>query len=202
MSGRVRNAENTRARILDAARRLFAENGIDVSLRDIAAAASVSHGLIQQYFGTRDDMVAAIIKREIDAVMSAPAVTGGDLEQLRGRLREGMDAFREFASIIMRAELAGAVPEQMIDPVATTPAMHLASVISGLQAKRRRRDAAALDPRLVSAYVNAALFGFATLAPWLMTSVGLRPKDYVKSKDEIVDITVALIELAGGVSSR
>lgn len=202
MSTRPRDAQQTRARILEAARRLFAEQGIDASLRDIAAAAGVSHGLIQQYFGTREEMVAAIIRREIDAVMSAPPGNLRDVEKLRSVLRERGDAFRDFAAIIMRAELAGLAPEQMLDPATTTPAMRLASLIAALPAKRRRRDRDALDPRLVSAYVNAALFAFATLAPWLMASVGLRPKDYEKRKDEIVDITLALIELAGSTSSR
>ena len=167
---RSRNADLTRRRILDAARRLFAEQGIDVSLRHIAVEADVSHGLIRQYFGTRNDLVAAIIRREIEAVTSAPALTGGDLERLRAGLREGMDAFRDFASIIMRAELAGIAPKTMLDPAASTPAMHLASMIAGLPAKRGRRDPAALDPRVVSAYVDAALLGFATMAPWLMSS--------------------------------
>ena len=202
MTTRPRNAQKTRARILDTARRLFAEQGIDVSLRVIATAAGVSHGLIQQYFGTREGMVGAIIKREIDAVMSAPAGDLGELDRLRSMLREGSDAFRDFAAIIARAELAGVAPETMLDPAATTPAMHLASVISGLQAKCKHPATAALDPKLVSAYVNAALFAFATMAPWLMTSVGLRPSDYEKRKDEIADITVALIQLASGASLR
>jgi AcrR family transcriptional regulator len=202
MITKPRNAERTRTRILDAARRLFAEQGIDVSLRDIAAAAGVSHGLIQQYFGARDELVAEIIKREIDAVIRASSVGGDNLEQLRVVLRERMDAFRDFAVIIMRAELAGIAPEKMIERRATTPAMHMASLIAELQAQRKPGSSGTLDPKLVSAYINAALFGFATMAPWLMTSVGLRPKDYEKRKAEIVDITLALIQLASGASRR
>jgi hypothetical protein len=47
MSTGPRNAEQTRARILDAARHLFAGQGIDVSPRDIAAAAGVMRRLEQ-----------------------------------------------------------------------------------------------------------------------------------------------------------
>jgi hypothetical protein len=113
-----------------------------------------------------------------------------------------MDAFRDFAVIIMRAELAGIAPEKMIERRATTPAMQMASLIAELQAQRKPGRSGTLDPKLVSAYINAALFGFATMAPWLMTSVGLRPKDYEKRKAEFVDITLALIQLASGASRR
>ncbi len=37
-----------------------------MSYRDIAKAAGVSHGLVQQYFGTRQHMIAAIIQNEIE----------------------------------------------------------------------------------------------------------------------------------------
>ncbi|GIG53862.1 TetR/AcrR family transcriptional regulator [Demequina activiva] len=52
-----------RERIVDAALRLFAERGHDaVSVRDIAAAANVSVGLIAHHFGSKDGL-----RREVDA---------------------------------------------------------------------------------------------------------------------------------------
>lgn len=204
MKVRPRNAKQTRNAILDAARRLFAERGITtVSIRDIAAAAGVSHGLIQQYFGTRENMVAAIIKREIDAVMSSnPPVQEGiedvDLEQLRMVLKAGVERFRDFALLITRAELAGIEPEKMLDLAVPTPAMHLASTIAGMQVKYPLPGRPAMDPKLVSAYINAALFGFGAMAPWLLTSAGLEPEGYETRIDEIIDITLTLIEAACG----
>ncbi|MEI6207074.1 MAG: helix-turn-helix domain-containing protein [Desulfuromonadales bacterium] len=202
MYTRTRDAELTKSAILDAARRLFAKKGItSVSIRDIAAAAGVSHGLVQQYFGTREQMVAGIIKCEIDAVMSAPfpmpdGTGGGEPELIRRQLREGMEGFKDFASIIMRAELDGIEPEKMLNPDLPTPTTHLASTIAGMQEQSRPDGRSPFNPKMVSAYVNAALFGFAALAPWLMTSVGLTPEDYEKRYDEIIDITMALIGLA------
>lgn len=203
MSTRSRDADRTKIAILDAARRLFAERGIrTVSIRDIAAEAGVSHGLVQQYFGTRDRMVAGIIQNEIDAVMSVPQLKMNeeadiDLEEIRRTLRDGMGNFRDFARIIMRAELDGIEPEKMIDPDASTPAMHLASAIAAMKARSPLKDRKGLNPKLVSAYINAALFGFATLSPWLMTSIGMKPEDHEKVTDEILEITINLILLAG-----
>ena len=127
MSEQPRDAERTRTAILNAARHLFAERGIkSVSIRNIAAAAGVSHGLIQQYFGTRENMVAGIIKHEIDTFMSAHSQVSSEAawsgaEQLRNDLKAGLERFRDFALIIMRAELAGIEPEKMIDRLLPHP---------------------------------------------------------------------------------
>ena len=65
LSQRKRNATKTQTAILEAARRLFAQQDISaVSIRDIAQAAGVSHGLFQQYYGSREHMVAVGLKPE------------------------------------------------------------------------------------------------------------------------------------------
>lgn len=203
MKPKKRNAERTKRAILRAARELFAKRGIAaVSIRDIASAAGVSHGLVQQYFGTRERMVAAIIRSEIEefAKLSPRGEAGQTdltLDSIGSRLRSGGTRFRDFALLITRAELAGVEPEKMLDPAIPTPAMALAATIGDLQAKSptsRER----MDPRLVSAYVNASLFAFATMSPWLMTSVGLKPEDYEGMRDGIADISVRLLRLAAG----
>lgn len=49
-----------RARIRDAALRLFAERGMDgATIRDIAAEAGVSLGLVRHHFGSKEDLRAA-----------------------------------------------------------------------------------------------------------------------------------------------
>lgn len=203
MKPEKRNAERTKTVILQAARRLFAERGIStVSIRDIAKAAGVSHGLVQQYFGTRARMVAAIIANEIEEFgkLNPPGEAGapdGALGNLRGRLESGQARFRDFALLITRAELAGIEPEKMLDPAIPTPAMVLAAAIGDAQAAAPA-PSGVMDPQMVSAYVNASLFAFATLAPWLMASVGLKPEDYEARRNEIVEISIRLIALAAG----
>ena len=203
MSLKKRDSAKSKAAIIAAARKLFAKRGIStVSIRDIAKAAGVSHGLVQQYFGNRKRLIAAIIRNEIEQfeASSLPPEApepGSAFEDVRQRIRIGMPRFRDYAALITRAELAGAEPEKMLDPTVPNPAMALADLISQLQATSptaRER----LDPRLVSAYINASLFAFATMAPWLMTSVGLKPEDCETRFDEIAEISVQLIALAGG----
>ncbi len=205
MKPKIRNAERTKLAIALAARRLFAQRDISgVSFRDIAAAAGVSHGLVQQYFGAREHMIAAIIQHEIEEVgrllrSGQSDKTGLTLEDVRGLLKAGETRFRDYARLITRAELAGVQPEKMLDSATPTPAMALAGLIRSLQA-RSPKSSARLDPRLVSAYINASLFAFATMSPWLMKSVGLAPKDYEARLDDIADISLKLISLAAGMA--
>jgi AcrR family transcriptional regulator len=204
MKPKQRNAEKTKAAILQAARRLFAERGIAAaSIRDIAKAAGVSHGLVQQYFGNRARMVTAIIANEIEQIGKLGAtgkIESADsaLENLRSLLANGGPQFRDFALLISRAELEGIEPEKMLDPSIPTPAMALAAMIRELQGAAAT-SSAGMDPRMVSAYVNASLFAFATMAPWLMASVGMEPEEYEARQHEIADISVKLIALAAGI---
>jgi AcrR family transcriptional regulator len=69
---RRRNPEDARAHILDAADRVFRDHLPDaVGLREIAAAAGVSHGLVTHYFATYDGLVAAVIARRLDVARTA-----------------------------------------------------------------------------------------------------------------------------------
>ncbi len=203
MTPRARDAERTKKAIVEAARRLFAEQDFSaVSIRDIAAAAGVSHGLVQHHFGTREQLVTEIVRQEVAAFAADPAALPADaslaeLDRLRTALRAGMTRFHDYARFIARAELGGAEPEKLLDPAVPTPAMLLAGAIRDLQTSGGPGPGTP-DPAMVAAYVNASFFAFATLAPWLMTSVGLEPRDYEARLDEIVDISVRLMALAAG----
>ncbi|KPV48598.1 hypothetical protein SE17_37210, partial [Kouleothrix aurantiaca] len=59
-------AEQTRQRIIASARAIFAARGFaGVSLRDIAAHAEVTHGLLRHHFGSKDDIWRAVIDATI-----------------------------------------------------------------------------------------------------------------------------------------
>ena len=60
----VRDAERSRAAILDAAERLFAERGFEgASLGEIAHAAQLSRATPSYFFGSKDRLYAAVLKR-------------------------------------------------------------------------------------------------------------------------------------------
>src|ERR1700742_1635350 len=54
-------SDRTRALILDAAERLYAERGFgDVTLRDIVAAAGVNLAAVNYHFGSKDELIAEL----------------------------------------------------------------------------------------------------------------------------------------------
>src|SRR5262245_51337056 len=54
---KVRKSDRTRAAILDAAQKLFAEHGHErTTVREIAAKASVDPALVIRYFGSKDEL--------------------------------------------------------------------------------------------------------------------------------------------------
>ena len=64
---RARDPEGTRAAVLDAAERLFAEEGFAAtSMRDISTASGVSHPLIHHHFGSKDGLYAAVKRRLVE----------------------------------------------------------------------------------------------------------------------------------------
>jgi AcrR family transcriptional regulator len=58
-STKPRKSERTRAKILDAARELFAERGYEGgAIRDIAERASIDPAMVIRYFGSKDELFA------------------------------------------------------------------------------------------------------------------------------------------------
>jgi AcrR family transcriptional regulator len=88
--------EETRARLLDAARRLFAERDYDsVSVTEIASEAGVTHGMINVYFGGKPGLLYEIIRQNnalqyVDTVASG-ASSKSAMAQLDEMLRSWLD---------------------------------------------------------------------------------------------------------------
>jgi AcrR family transcriptional regulator len=85
-------SDRTRASILDAAERLYADRGFaDVTLRDIVAAAGVNLAAVNYHFGSKDELIAELFvtrslatnRERLNELKSAEATGGG---------RAGIDA--------------------------------------------------------------------------------------------------------------
>lgn len=79
-------------RILEAARVVFAERGLDASVADVAERAGVGTATIFRRFPAKDDLVAAILEREVERIHSLA------LEAL-----EADDPAAAIAEFVMRA---------------------------------------------------------------------------------------------------
>ncbi|MEU7839166.1 MULTISPECIES: TetR family transcriptional regulator [unclassified Nonomuraea] len=104
MTERAERRRRTERRILEAARKLFADLGFErTTIRAVAKAAEVDPALVMQYFGSKQDLFSAAV-----AVAPAPVATGDadDLvEQLIGSLGLKMGELPQSSLAMMRSML-------------------------------------------------------------------------------------------------
>ncbi|MBK8048025.1 MAG: TetR/AcrR family transcriptional regulator [Anaerolineales bacterium] len=75
-------AQQTRQRIVESARNVFAARGFEgVSLRDIATQAGVTHGLLRHHFGSKEDIWRAVIDTCVADYLAELAPLLADAEQ-------------------------------------------------------------------------------------------------------------------------
>lgn len=116
-----RDAERNRQRILEAARDLFSQRGLQVTLDDIAAHAGVGVGTVYRRFPSRDAIIDELFRERIDELVangeaalaiSADDPWGGIVRLLNGYL-EIQAGDRSFGPVVLtnahgRGELDGA----------------------------------------------------------------------------------------------
>ncbi|GAB2534612.1 TetR/AcrR family transcriptional regulator [Nocardia heshunensis] len=85
--GRRPGHADTRAVLLDTARKRFAETGYDrTSVRDIAVAAGVDPALIRHYFGNKEGLFRATMGWPFDPEALAARIVDGELDGVGERL--------------------------------------------------------------------------------------------------------------------
>src|SRR6056297_746569 len=93
-TGRRPGASGTREAILDAARRRFADAGYrGATIRAIAADAEVDPALVHHYFGTKQELFAAVVEFPV-----SPSVVVERLEQV-SRDEAGAQVMRTYLSV-------------------------------------------------------------------------------------------------------
>jgi AcrR family transcriptional regulator len=80
-TGRRPGASGTRAAILDAARRVFAEHGYQLAtIRGVAELAGVDPALVHHYFGTKQRLFVAAVQLPVNPIEELVAVLASDRE--------------------------------------------------------------------------------------------------------------------------
>ncbi len=156
----------TRDRILDAARTLFARNGFEgTSVRDITGAADVNLGAVTYHFGGKTQLYEAVIASFIDPmrvrVAEAVAAPGPVLDRIEAGVRAVFTNFQAFPEqpSIMLHEMArqGPLPRPVQEWI-TEALRNLGGLIAEGQA---RGEIAPGDPQLLTLSVLSQPFFFA-----------------------------------------
>ena len=89
------DAQRNRERILEVAREAFTRSGADASLDDIAKQAGVGPGTLYRHFPTREELLKAVYRKELETLAAAAqkfAATLPPVEALRAWLLLFVDA--------------------------------------------------------------------------------------------------------------
>lgn len=100
------DAERNRRRLLDTAKAVFAEKGSAASLDEIARAAGVGIGTLYRHFPTRDALIEAVYRNEIDQ-FAAAATRLAETREPTEALREWMLLFIDY--MVTKRGMAGAL---------------------------------------------------------------------------------------------
>jgi AcrR family transcriptional regulator len=65
------DARRNRERILESARQVFAENGIDAQMDDVAGRAGVGVGTVYRHFPTKDVLMAELVRQKFEQFADA-----------------------------------------------------------------------------------------------------------------------------------
>ncbi len=102
---RSRKGEETKARLVEAAKRVFEDAGfLDARISDIAKGAGLSHGSFYHYFDSKEQIFREIAEQQ-EELLTAPADEGdaADVDEF-GRLlranRRYLERYREHARIM------------------------------------------------------------------------------------------------------
>ncbi|MGI4854714.1 MAG: TetR/AcrR family transcriptional regulator [Janthinobacterium lividum] len=91
------DAQRNRDRILEVAREAFVRHGPDATLDDIARRAEIGPGTLYRHFPTRDDLLEAVFRSEVEKLTAAGERYAAAMTPLEG-LRSWMLLFIDYVS--------------------------------------------------------------------------------------------------------
>jgi AcrR family transcriptional regulator len=152
------DAQRNRERILEVAKQAFARSGVDTSLDDIAKQAEVGPGTLYRHFPTREELLKAVYRTEMEKLAAAAQKFGETMPPIEA-LRAWMLLFVD--AIAMKQLIAPALNAILGDPKKVFESSHAqiqdairGLVRRGVKSGDIRRDVQASD--LFRALVGAA----------------------------------------------
>ncbi len=176
-----------------AARELFAEKEYrEVTVREIAARAGVSHALVHRYFGSKHDILVAVFRYDATP-MVATAQSGGTARGTAVAMMRALRAHRrDYLKLVTRLALDGTPVESVGHDF---PALRLFA-----QQLKSESDAEAVragrlpDPRVLAAAATAFVYGWTALEEWLVALLGLAESEEGSIEASLELVMGALID--------
>jgi AcrR family transcriptional regulator len=163
--------------VLAAATDLFAERGpAATSIRDIAARSGVNHGLVYRHFGTKDDLVAAVLDHlsaeMVETVAAGPTATSGS------------SAVELHWRVIARAILDGYPVGQL---------QHRFPYVDSLVERAQPHHPDELDAQIAAANAIALQLGWRLFEPFVRAAADLGELPAGRLRDAVNETTTSIL---------
>jgi AcrR family transcriptional regulator len=175
---RSRKGAQTRARLLDAAKAVFEEDGfLEARISDIAERAGLSHGSFYHYFDSKEQIFREVAEETEDrlsapmgAVILDPASRALPRERIAVAIRQHLESYRDEARIMGVIEQVSRFDEA-VSAARLERHREIRDLVARSIARLQRHGLAdpTLDPQLTSAAIGAMASRFAEM--WLAQGV-------------------------------
>jgi AcrR family transcriptional regulator len=199
---RSTKGERTRAKLLDAAKQIFEENGfLNARISDIAKRANLSHGSFYHYFESKEQIfreVAGAVDEALGAPLSevvlAPSSSGAaPRERLHEAIRRNFERYRAEARIMGMIEQVSRYDDEVNALMLARHRQYSQQIADSIRTLQRRKMAdPALDPDITAAAIGALTGRFAEL--WLVQGA------LDASMEDAVDTVTRLLVNAMGIT--
>ena len=174
---RSRKGAQTRARLVEAAKEIFEEQGfLDARISDISDRAGLSHGSFYHYFDSKEqvfrEVAEAVDERQaapLGSVVLARSSTATPPERLREALGQYLESYRDDARIMAVIEQVSRYDEH-VQAVLLARHKHQTEQMAESIRELQRRGMA--DPKLDPAIAAAALAAMSTRFAEMLLSQG------------------------------
>jgi AcrR family transcriptional regulator len=173
------DAQRNRERILEVAREAFARHGANTSLDDIAKEAGVGPGTLYRHFPTRDALIEAVYRTEVEKLAAAERKFAETMPPVEA-LRAWMLLFVDYIAT-----------KQIIAPALNTFAGGPAKLYAGSRAQVQGAIDALVKRAIKSGYIRKDLDPFDLLRALIGISNVSATPDWQQSARRLVEILIS-----------
>ncbi len=184
------------ARILDSAQMLFAKHGPRaVSVREVAEHAGVSHALVHKYFGSKDDLIKAVIDR-VDVQRASTAKASASLRDVYQELLPQVLLQRDHSMMLVRSAMEGTEYVSLAERIRTTSAMVALARRAAASGDKPLPPPRDIDPRVLVSAITAMILGWASLEDWVWPTAGIDPAGKQEVHRQLIEVVSYMADLA------
>ena len=190
----VRTREQTTTRILDAAEELFASrNPTHVTVRQVAEKAGVTHALVHQYIGTKDDLLKAVVTRgapkRLEMIAQLP-----DLRAVTPQLVNDVLERQLHSRAMIRSAMDGVDYASLEDRMRTGQALLALATHAASTGAARNPAPEPMDPRVVTAAITALAYGWVATGEWLTRIFDLEGETPEETRAQLLEMVSRMTE--------